>query len=269
MRFKGTLGTSGTITALPASHEAGDTYRVITAGTYAGKYCEVGTLIICVNDGTAAADADWTSVETNEDGAVVGPSSSTENSLAVFSTASGRVIKDAGSYVTYLNHVAAAKTGYIDGLKITGSGYGEAANLSSGTAGVMSYGDAGPQIRFTSGSQNGAMIFNHYDSVSGTTMGASFNFLTDQSNGAAVKANGILGTTRAAFGQNSFNNSYTLYVNGNSYFNGTVTTSKGNGYFLTDGSGTAYAGVYDNQTNLWIGATSSTGSYLYFYRFWQ
>jgi hypothetical protein len=79
MQFKGTIGTGGTITALPTTHNAGDTYRVITAGTYAGKYCEVGTLIICIKDSTTAADADWTSVETNEDGSVIGPSSSTAN----------------------------------------------------------------------------------------------------------------------------------------------------------------------------------------------
>jgi hypothetical protein len=92
MTFKGTLGTEGTITELPASHEAGDTYRVITAGTWAGKYCEIGTLIICVKDGTAAADADWTSVETNEDGAVIGPASSTENNITTFSGNTGRII---------------------------------------------------------------------------------------------------------------------------------------------------------------------------------
>lgn len=31
MRFKGTIGTSGTTTVLPATHKVGDTYRVITA----------------------------------------------------------------------------------------------------------------------------------------------------------------------------------------------------------------------------------------------
>jgi len=60
MIFKGTLGTDGTVTELPTSHNAGDTYRVITAGTWAGKYCEVGTLIICTTDGTTANDDHWT-----------------------------------------------------------------------------------------------------------------------------------------------------------------------------------------------------------------
>ena len=184
MTFKGTLGTGGTVTALPDTHGAGDTYRVIKAGTYAGKYCEVGTLIICVKDGTVAANADWTSVETNEDGAVIGPTSSTENSLAFFSSTSGRVLADTGTYIKYLNHVAANagtnEAGYIDGLHITGAAYGEAANLISNVAGKMSYGDAGPQIRFTCSGQNGAIIFNHYDNTTpSSTFAASFNFVTD------------------------------------------------------------------------------------------
>ena len=111
MTFKGTLGTGGTITALPASHNAGDTYRVITAGTWAGKYCEVGTLIICITDGTAANDAHWTSVETNEDGAVIGPASSTDNAIVRFNGATGRIVQnskttiDDDGYIT-LNHTA-------------------------------------------------------------------------------------------------------------------------------------------------------------------
>ena len=99
MTFKGTLGTGGTITSLPASHNAGDTYRVITAGTWAGKYCEVGTLIICIKDGTAAADADWTSVETNEDGAVIGPASSTDNAIVRFDGNTGRVVQNSKAII--------------------------------------------------------------------------------------------------------------------------------------------------------------------------
>ena len=36
MVFKGTIGTGGTVTQLPATHEAGWTYKVITAGSLAG-----------------------------------------------------------------------------------------------------------------------------------------------------------------------------------------------------------------------------------------
>lgn len=124
MQFKGTLGTGGTVTALPASHEAGDTYRVVTAGTYAGKYCEVGTLIICIKDGTAATDADWTSVETNEDGSVIGPLSSTANQIAKFSSATGRVITNSGVTIDDSNNI------YTTGILETGRYFHNVATYS-------------------------------------------------------------------------------------------------------------------------------------------
>ena len=96
MTFKGVINATN---ALPNSHNAGDTYRIGTAGTYPivdsnGRYCEVGTLIICITDGTAANAAHWTAVETNEDGAVIGPSPSTDNAIARFDGATGRIIQD-------------------------------------------------------------------------------------------------------------------------------------------------------------------------------
>lgn len=50
MVFKGTLGTGGTITTLPTDGTAaiGDTYKVITAGTYAGQVADLGDLFICL-----------------------------------------------------------------------------------------------------------------------------------------------------------------------------------------------------------------------------
>lgn len=53
MVFKGTLGTGGTITSLPAasSDNTGFTYRVITAGTYASQAAKVGDVF--VSNGTA------------------------------------------------------------------------------------------------------------------------------------------------------------------------------------------------------------------------
>lgn len=52
MVFKGSLGTNGTITALPtaSSSTIGDTYKVITAGTYASIAAKVGDVFICNND---------------------------------------------------------------------------------------------------------------------------------------------------------------------------------------------------------------------------
>lgn len=65
MVLKGTLGASGTVASLPAVHEVGWTYKVATAGTYAGQECEVGDMVICIADGTEASSLDWTVVQTN------------------------------------------------------------------------------------------------------------------------------------------------------------------------------------------------------------
>ena len=52
MQFKGSLGTGGTITTLPdvSSLNEGFTYKVITAGTYAGQIAKIGDTFI--SDGT-------------------------------------------------------------------------------------------------------------------------------------------------------------------------------------------------------------------------
>ena len=74
LRFKGTIGTGGDVTTLPASHEVGDVYIVKTAGNYAGEGCEIGDMIVCVKTGTVAANADWSVIQRNLDGAVTGKS---------------------------------------------------------------------------------------------------------------------------------------------------------------------------------------------------
>lgn len=66
MVFRGTIGSSGaTVSSLPATHKTGWAYKVSTAGSYAGFTCEVGDLIICVEDGTSANNAHWTVVQNN------------------------------------------------------------------------------------------------------------------------------------------------------------------------------------------------------------
>ncbi len=72
MIFKGTIGTNGTITALPSTYKTGWTYRVITEGVYAGETCENGDLIIALvdRDGSENLDSDWCVAQTNIDGAI-------------------------------------------------------------------------------------------------------------------------------------------------------------------------------------------------------
>jgi len=69
--YHGTIGASAdspTITSLPTTYSRGDVYVVKTAGTYAGKVCEVGDMIICNNDNDIAANAnnaDWDVIQSN------------------------------------------------------------------------------------------------------------------------------------------------------------------------------------------------------------
>lgn len=93
MIFKGTINSEND---LPAIHNAGWTYKIATAGNYAGFKCEIGDMIICLVDGTTANNSHWTVVQNNIDGAVTGPISSVNNRIAVFNGTSGKVIKDSG-----------------------------------------------------------------------------------------------------------------------------------------------------------------------------
>lgn len=98
MVYKGTLGSGGTITALPTTYSAGWSYKVITAGTYAGVTCEVGDLIISIVDrsGSGNLNSDWTVIQTNLDGVVIGPASAVDSNFAAFNSTTGKLIKDSG-----------------------------------------------------------------------------------------------------------------------------------------------------------------------------
>ena len=70
MVFKGTLGTGGTITAVPTSGVTkGDTYKIITAGSYAGYTgCKVGDLLIAMKSGSVeATTANWAYVPSGDE----------------------------------------------------------------------------------------------------------------------------------------------------------------------------------------------------------
>ena len=159
-------------------------------------------------------------------------------------------------------------------LHIYGPGVGnDAASLISGTAGVISYGDGGPQINFNTasslaigGTQDGALIFTDHDTAA---TGVSWHFVSNQTDWNVISKR-FHARTSISIGTDLPNTSYNLYVNGTTYLNGnatvngiltatdhkTATTS--HGYYLKDSSGTEYGGVYDNGSNLWIGSTMST-----------
>ena len=166
MIYKGTIGTSGTITALPDTHSTGWTYKVITAGTYAGQKCEVGDMIVCLTDGTTATDSHWTVIQTNIDGAVTGPASAVSGRIATFDGTTGKVIKDSGYTIA---------TSVPSGAKFTDTTY------SAGT---------GLELSGTTFSNSG---------VRSVTAGASANQLTVNTGGTSktITINNVANATTA------------------------------------------------------------------------
>lgn len=82
MVFKGTLGTNGTVTAVPTKGVVkGDTYKIITAGNYAGSACKIGDIIIALTSGDVEATTDnWAYVPSgNENETYIKYSTTTQN----------------------------------------------------------------------------------------------------------------------------------------------------------------------------------------------
>lgn len=162
---------------------------------------------------------------------------------------------------------------------IYGQTYGNnASELISGTAGVISYGDGGPQIDFgisQSATQRGALIFTDHDTAA---TGASFHFVSTESDWNVISKR-FHAKTNISVGTSLPNTSSTLYVSGTGNITGNTTiggnlgvtgnvsaakystNATAQGYYLKDSSGAEYAGIYDNGTNLWIGAYQTNATH--------
>lgn len=144
MVFRGSLGTGGTITDLPVDGSAaiGDTYKVITAGTYDSKAAKVGDAFICLTK-TSSANT-WELIPSGDEpsGTVTSIKIKATGPIAVDSdaaiTTSGeRTISHATSGVTAGTYrsVTVNETGHVTGgtNPTTISGYGITdANISNG-----------------------------------------------------------------------------------------------------------------------------------------
>ena len=145
MVFKGTIGAAGqspapTVISLPTSgYSAGDTYRVVTADTYAGKVCEVGDLIIAIKDysSSESGDADWTVAQTNIDGALT-----TANLTTTSSNLKRHIFKDTDNYL-YVNQILRKiQVGGIDKVSETST---TALNFVNGDGITITY-DGGVKV---------------------------------------------------------------------------------------------------------------------------
>lgn len=164
MIFKGSVGASGTheITAFNALavYNAGWAYKVITAGTLKGKVVEVGDMLVATVDrASAGVDADWIVLQTNIDGAVTGPASATDNNIATFNAATGKIIKDSGVAVGAIATAqSTANTGVTNAATAQGTANTALANAATaqGTADTAVTNAAAAQTTANTGVTNAA-----------------------------------------------------------------------------------------------------------------
>lgn len=201
MVFKGTLGTGGTVTALPLTHQAGWTYKVITAGTYAGDVCEVGDLVVATIDraGTGNINTDWVTIQTNIDGAVVGPASAVSGNFAAFSGATGKLIADSGlnsasfsaaghTHGTFDNASALTGANVYSNVQITDgivTGLVSRA-LTAGDIGASATGHTHSTYDRASSALTGGTVFSDVVVVDGIVTGTTTRVMTPASIGASA-----------------------------------------------------------------------------------
>lgn len=229
MLFKGTIGTGGTVTTLPTSgYKKGWTYRVITKGTYATHNCEIGDLIIAIEDGPetqqSARGTDWTVAQTNIDGAVVA-----NGDL----TAEGLVLGNGNKTVKVLSK---GTSGQI--LKSTGSGVEWADNKVANTLTVkLNSGTAEGSTMFTFDGSNAKSV-----NITPAAIGAS---ASEHKHAASDITSGTLPVSRGGTGATTFTSGYALIGNGTS----AVTTKKIDTTVTSGSSSLITSGAVDTAIN--------------------
>lgn len=115
MVFKGSLGTNGTITSLPTAAAAlvGDTYKVITAGTYANIAAKVGDVFVC------SSKPEWVLIPSGDE------PSGTVTSIATSGDITGGTITTSGT----ISHKTSG---------VTAGSYGPSANATPAAGGTFS-----------------------------------------------------------------------------------------------------------------------------------
>jgi hypothetical protein len=112
LSFKGVIDCSANPN-YPAA-DAGDVYKISVAGKIGGSSgtnVEAGDILLCTSDATSSGNQAtvgtyWSIQQTNIDGAVTGPASSTSGNIVTFSGTSGKVIQDASVAVSALLRVS-------------------------------------------------------------------------------------------------------------------------------------------------------------------
>lgn len=93
LQFKGMVNSD---TDIPTTYKSGWVWKVGTPGTYKGKVCEAGDLILANTDrdGTGNTDNDFDVFQGNVDRPVSGPDTATNEHLPIFDGTDGMKLKD-------------------------------------------------------------------------------------------------------------------------------------------------------------------------------
>ncbi len=115
LKYKGTVASNS---ELPATHSVGDVYVVSTAGTFAGKACEVGDYIVCKTAGTSTNDGHWDVLNGENQVSNAGASLAAAGSSVTLATVDGTNI----TVTTPSTWTGLTKTGTITKVGNTESG---------------------------------------------------------------------------------------------------------------------------------------------------
>lgn len=184
MVFKGVVNSNND---LPATHYQGWTYKVGTAGTYAGQTCEVGDTIYCVTDGTSANNAHWVVVQNNLSISTTAPSSSSTDGTIPSSKAVWTAISTASGY---------GKTGTVTSVAVSNGGGLSVSGSPITTSGTItiSHADTSSQSNITANGRTyiTGVTLDTYGHVTGLTTG------TETVTNSDTKVNVVArGTTKA------------------------------------------------------------------------
>lgn len=282
MIYKGTIagGSTGAYGALTAAADRGWTYKVSTAGKINGVAVEVGDIIICNADSTAAATsttystvaANWDFVQANVDGAVTGPSSSTDTHVAVFNGTTGKVVKDSGFTIGKSVPSNAVFTDTDTKVTSVGNHYTPSADSNSELTGTLD-GTAGAYALNTeytvlTGVKAQRDAKGHVTGITYTAQKVKDTNNTYTVGNKALKIASNTGTATQAITTNESSSDRTLTINGDgTYITGAVSGSSnaavvtlshanpGTGTALTTSNGTAGSYALNTEYTVLTGIT--------------
>src|ERR1043166_7516276 len=252
MVFKGVVDCSGNPN-YPAA-DRGHTYRVSVAGKLGGTpgvNVEAGDILLCLDDGTASGTqagvgSHWNIIQTNIDGAVVGPASAVDGHVPKFSGSTGKVIAD-GYPLDTDGAMAANSDTSIASQKATKTYAGSAAAAAVAALGVLA--DTTWYVR-TDGNDANTGLAN--------TAGGAFLTLQHAVDVVgAINLNGHTATIQVADGTYAAGiNRVAPFNNGNVIVQGNTATP---GNCIISTSGTCISTVGVNATIQGFKLTSSAG----------